>query len=98
LPELGGLISLDAKDPKPYIRAILYPARLIYTWDNLVVDSNDVAVGYLHKIQPPGLDLKPIDMALACRNGGCSAKDVFAFRTDLNRHCEAAISYISAHP
>ena len=98
LPELSHLISLDAKDRKPYIRAILYPARLIYTWDNLVVDSNDVAAAYLHKIQPPGLDLKPIDMALACRNGGCTAEDVFALRTNLNRHCDGAISYISAHP
>jgi predicted nucleotidyltransferase len=98
LPELSRLISLEAKDRKPYIRAILYAARLIYTWDNLVVDSNDVAVQYLHEIQPRGLNLKPIDMALACRNDRSTAEAVFALRTDLNRQCESAIKYISANP
>jgi predicted nucleotidyltransferase len=98
LPELSRLTSLEAKDRKPYIRAILYAARLIYTWDNLVIDSNDCAVEYLHQLQPSGLDLKPIDMALACRNGRCTAEDVFALRTDLNRQCESAVRYISANP
>jgi hypothetical protein len=68
---------------------------LIYTWDNLVVGSNDRAVEYLHKVQPPGLDLKPIDMALACRNETCTAEDVFALRTDLTRQCEVALAYIA---
>jgi hypothetical protein len=98
LPELSGLTNLEPKDRKPYIRAILYPARLIYTWDNLAVDSNDRAVEYLHEVQPPGLDLKPIDMALACRNEKCTAEDVFALRTDLNRQCDNAINYTSLAP
>ena len=97
LPELSRLTSLEAKDCKPYIRAVLYAARLIYTWDNLAVDSNDVAVAYLHRIKPPGLDLKSMDRALACRKGECNAEDVFALRTDLNRQCENAIRYISAN-
>jgi hypothetical protein len=95
LPELNRLTTLELKDRKPYIRAILYAARLIYTWDNLVVASNDRAVEYLHQVQPPGLDLRPIDMALACRNDKCTADDVFALRTDLIRLCESAMSYIS---
>lgn len=95
LPELNGLTRLEAKDRKPYIRAILYAARLIYTWDNLTVDSNDRAVAYLHQVQPPGLDLKPIDMALACRQEKCAAEDVFALSPDLVRQCESAIRYIS---
>jgi len=95
LPELNALVSLEPKDRKPYIRAILYAARLIYTWDNLTVDSNDRAVEYLHQVQPPGLDLKLIDMALSCRNENCTAEEVFALRTDLNRQCENAIDYIS---
>src|SRR5215510_1861810 len=44
LPQLNSLTRLEPKDRKPYIRAILYAARLIYTWDNLVVGSNDRAV------------------------------------------------------
>jgi hypothetical protein len=95
LPELNRLTTLELKDRKPYVRAILYAARLIYTWDNLVVASNDRAVEYLHQVQPPGLDLRPIDMALACRNDKCTADDVFALRTDLIRLCKSAMSYIS---
>jgi hypothetical protein len=97
LPELICLTTLEPKDRKPYIRAILYAARLIYTWDHLAVDSNDRAVEYLHQIQPRGLDLKPIDMALACRNEKCTAEDVFALHVDLNRQWESSISYISAN-
>jgi hypothetical protein len=97
LPELSRLTTLEPKDRKPYIRAILYAARLIYTWDNLTVDSNDRAVEYLHQVQPPGLDLKPIDMALVCRNEQCTAEDVFAQGTDLNRQCESTLSYISVN-
>ena len=95
LPELSSLTRLEPKDRKPYIRAILYAARLIYTWDNLAVDSNDRAVEYLHQVQPPRLDLKPIDMALACRDEKCTAEDVFALRPDLMRQCESAVKYIS---
>jgi hypothetical protein len=96
LPELSRLTELAPENRKPYIRAILYAARLIYSWDHLTMDSNDRAVEYLHRVQPPGLDLKPIDMALACRQEKCTADDVFALHTDLNRQCENAISYISA--
>ena len=98
LPGLNGLTELTPETRKPYIRAILYAARLIYSWDNLAMDSNDHAVRYLHQVQPPGLDLKPIDKALACRQEKCTADDVFALRTDLMRQCESAVSYISARP
>jgi len=73
-------------------------AHLIYTWGNLAVDFNDRAVEYLHQVQPPGLDLKPIDMALACRQEKFKAEDVFALRADFNCQCESAVSYISARP
>jgi len=95
IPELQTLTRLEAKDRKPYVRAILYAARLIYTWDKLAVDSNNGAVEYLHQVQPPGLDLKPIDLALACRQDRCTAEDVFALRTDLNSQFQSALSYIS---
>jgi hypothetical protein len=95
ITELQALTRLEAKDRKPYVRAILYAARLIFTWDKLAVDSNDRAVEYLHQIQPPGLDLESIDRALACRQGRCTAEDVFALGTDLNRQVHSAVSYIS---
>jgi hypothetical protein len=97
LPELNSLKELAPENRKPYMRAILYAARLIYSWDILAMESNDRAVEYLHQVQPTGLDLQPIDMALACRQGKCTADDVFALRTDLNKQCESATSYISAN-
>jgi hypothetical protein len=96
LPELMQLTSLAPENRKPYIRAILYAARLIFSWDNLAMESNDRAVAYLHAVEPPGLDLKPIDMALACRQERCTAQEVFALRPDLVRQCASALSYISA--
>lgn len=98
LPELSRLTTLEAKNRKPYIRAILYAARLIFTWDNLVVGSNDDAVAYLHRVKPAGLDLDPIDRALACRNGSCSAQDVFLSGVDLIGQSESALRYISSRP
>lgn len=97
LPGLSRLTTLEPEERKPYIRAVLYPARLIYTWDNLAVDSNDRAVEYLHQVHPHGLDLKSIDMALACRNNKCTAGDVFALRVDFNGQCESALNYISVN-
>ncbi|MGH7926434.1 MAG: hypothetical protein ACREQV_01385, partial [Candidatus Binatia bacterium] len=96
LPELSSLSGLEAHHRKPYIRTVLYPARLIYTWDNLAVDSNHRAVEYLHQVRPPGLDLKPIDLALACRQEKCPVEEVFALAPDLSDQFEAAIGYISA--
>jgi hypothetical protein len=98
LPELSALTELVPANRKPYIRAILYAGRLIYSWDNLAMESNDSAVEYLHEVKPEGLDLKPIDMALECRNGRCSADEVFALHTDLVGQCERAVCYISARP
>lgn len=96
IPELSRLRLLDDKDRKPYIRAILYPARLIYTWDKVIVGSNDRAVEYLHEVRPSGLDLQCIDKALACRRGECAAQDVFALRPDLEALAASAMKYIGA--
>jgi predicted nucleotidyltransferase len=93
--EFSQLNKLEPKDRKPYIRTILYPARLIYSWDNLAMDSNDRAVEYLRNVRPPGLDLIPIQAALACRREDCSAEEVFALGADLNRQLESTVSYIS---
>ena len=96
LAELGSLTRLETDQRKPYIRNVLYPARLIYTWDTLTVASNDRAVEYLHKVRPAGLDLEPIDRALACRQDKCPAEDVLVLAPDLNAQFEAAIKYLKA--
>ena len=94
LAELASLTRLQVDQHKPYIRNVLYPARLIYTWDKLAVDSNDSAVEYLHEVRPAGLDLEPIDRALVCRQGKCRAEDVLVLAPDLRAQFEAAIKYL----
>jgi predicted nucleotidyltransferase len=93
--ELSRLRQLAPENRKPYVRAILYPARLIFSWDNLAVDSNDRAVEYLREVRPAGLALLPIEKALACRQGECSAEELFLLNPDLNRQFAKTLSYIS---
>ncbi len=95
IDELRALKLLVPAQRKPYIRAILYPARLIYSWDCLSVDSNDRAVEYLGTIKLRGLDVQPIAQALECRRGHCTAEDVFSLRIDLDKQFHETMAYIS---
>jgi predicted nucleotidyltransferase len=88
---------LEPKDRKGYIRCLLYPARLIYTWDRLEIDSNDRAVAFLGEVKPAGLDLHPIEAALACRYDRTTPEEIFSQKIDLCRQFEATIAYISKH-
>ena len=88
------LRALEPRDRKPYIRCILYPARLIFSWDRLAVDSNDRAVEYLQEVKPAGLDLQPIELALGCRHDKVSAEEVFALRPDLDHQFVRTLSYL----
>lgn len=92
---LRELPRLEPKDRKPYVRCILYPARLIFSWDRLEVDSNDRAVDYLLKIEPAGLDLRPIELALACRHDKHSAEELFALKTDLEEQFLKTMAYVN---
>jgi hypothetical protein len=56
-----------AADRKPYLRALLYPARFLYSWSSGAIASNDVAVAFLSTCPVPGLDLEIIEAALRCR-------------------------------
>ncbi len=94
IDELRGLTVLTPAQRKPYIRTILYPARLIYSWDCLAVDSNDHAVDYLRKIKPAGLNLQPIALALECRRGHCAADDVLSLQVDLDQQFYKTMAYI----
>ncbi len=93
--ELSHLSELEPKDRKPYIRCLLYPARLIYTWDCLEINSNDRAVEYLREVKPSGLDLHPVELALECRYNRFTPEEIFSNKIDLNNQFDKAISYIS---
>jgi predicted nucleotidyltransferase len=95
--ELLGIAELKQENRKPFIRCLLYPARLIYTWDRLEIASNDRAVEYLEEIKPADLDLQPIRLALECRHERYTAEQIFARDVNLAAQFNAATSYIDKH-
>lgn len=93
--DLMKLSNLEPSHYKSYVRCILFPARLIYSWDCLTIHSNDVAVEHLRKVKPSGLDLSPFELALECRYGRSTPEEVFSKGVDLQKQFETTISYIS---
>ena len=76
----AALEALEPGEHKPYLRAHLYPARLIYSWDTGRMASNDAAVAYLTDTRPAGLDLGLIERALACRHAAADPDGLFSDR------------------
>ena len=93
--ELSRLEELEPKHYKPYVRSILYPARLIYSWDRLRITSNDTAVEFLREIKPPRLDLHVIELALECRYDRSTPEQIFSKKVNLENHLQNTISYVS---
>jgi hypothetical protein len=92
--ELSTLSELTQEKRKPYVRCLLYPARLIYSWDHFEIASNNRAVAYLHEIEPPGLDLRPIQLALECRHERYEVESIFSERVSLTEQFASATAYI----
>jgi hypothetical protein len=63
----AGLDTLGSDERKPYLRALLYPARFITNWMTGGMASNDDAVAFLNDRQVPGLDFNLVAAALQCR-------------------------------
>ena len=75
--------ALDDTTRKPYIRALLYPARFVYSWHTGLMASNDDAVAFLRQHRPDGLDLDLVDRALTCRLEARDPDALFAERGKL---------------
>ncbi|MCH8918512.1 MAG: hypothetical protein E2O90_07380 [Alphaproteobacteria bacterium] len=71
---------LAAADHKPYLRAHLYPARLVFSWMTGDVASNDTAVAYLSENAPHGLNVALIARALSCRHQAADPEHLFRER------------------
>jgi predicted nucleotidyltransferase len=80
---LSSLDELTARDHKRYLRALLYPARFLYSWETGRITSNDEAVAFLQRRAPAGLDLDIIGRALECRNSGNDSHELFGERGKL---------------
>lgn len=87
-------VALDPKDRKPYLRALLYPARFCYAYTTGRMGSNDDAVDFLRERPPAGLDIGSIDQALACRRAAADPDSLFALRAVLPAQVEACAALI----
>jgi predicted nucleotidyltransferase len=83
IARVTALSALDDTTRKTYIRALLYPARFLYSWHVGRMASNGDAVAFLHEQPPPGIDLDLIDRALACRRANRPSDELFAERGKL---------------
>jgi len=81
--------DIRTEDHKRYLRALLYPARFIFTWMTGGIASNDDAVTFLSEQAPAGLDVGLIERALACRRAGSDVRALVPARPILVRQVEA---------
>ena len=88
--------TLDAKDRKAFLRALLYPARFCFSYLTGDMASNDDAVVYLREQKPAGLDLTAIEQAMACRRAAADPDSLFPLRTALPDQVAACASLIAA--
>ena len=75
--------GLARSDHKLFIRTLLYPARLVYSWSTGRMASNDEAVAFAREHRPAGIDTEILTQALSCRQAGADPDALFALRTSL---------------
>jgi predicted nucleotidyltransferase len=88
--------QLDPKDRKPYLRALLYPARFCYAYMTGHMGSNDDAVDFLRQRAPSGLDTDSIEQSLQCRRDAADPDPLFALRSILPAQVEACGTLIAS--
>ena len=94
--EFAGAFALDAKDRKAYLRALLYPARLCFSYMTGQMASNDDAVVYLRQHLPMGLDLVSIERALQYRQAAADPDFLFDLRSRLPAQVDACAALLAA--
>jgi len=86
--------ALAPRDRKAYLRALLYPARLCFSWATGRMGGNDEAVAFLQEQRPAGLDVDLVARALECRHASADPDDLFPARDALPRQVEACEAFI----
>jgi hypothetical protein len=81
--------TLDPKDRKAYLRALLYPARFCLSYLSGQMGSNDDGVAFLREKHLAGLDLASIERALQCRQAAADPDSLFPARGILPSQVDA---------
>ena len=87
--------TLEPKDRKAYLRALLYPGRFCYSWMTGRMGSNDEAVAFLGKTRPTRLDVSLITRALQCRQADADPDSLFPARTTLPSQVDACAALVA---
>lgn len=86
---------LTPGDHKAYIRALLYPARLVYSWTTGQMASNDEAVVFTCEHRPPGLDTDLLTRALAYRQAAADPDALFPARAVLPDQVRSCTQFLT---
>ncbi|MBO0716401.1 MAG: nucleotidyltransferase domain-containing protein [Rhizobiales bacterium] len=86
---------LASGDHKAFIRTLLYPARLVYSWTTGRVASNDAAVAFTREHRPPGLNTDVLTQALALRQAGADPDALFPARAVLRDQVNSCIRFMA---
>ena len=86
--------TLDPKSRKTYLRTLLYPARLLYSYLTGQMSSNDDAVAFVSDRHPAGLDLRSIEQAMQCRRAAADPDSLFPLRAILPSQVEACAALL----
>jgi hypothetical protein len=78
----SSLSRLTIGDHKRYLRALLYPARFLYSWKTGAIGSNDEAVAFLQN-RTAEIDTDLVLRALRCRNQADDPQPLFVERSIL---------------
>lgn len=91
----AGADALTPLERKPYLRTLLYPARLCFSYVTGRMGSNDEAVAFLSDGAPAGLDVDLIARALQIRQADADPDPLFAERVRLPLQCEACAALMA---
>jgi hypothetical protein len=87
--------TLEPKDHKAYLKALLYPGRFCYSWMTGRIGSNDDAVAFLGEAQVAGLDVDLLASALRCRQSAADPDALFSARSVLPSQIDACAALLS---
>jgi hypothetical protein len=93
---LSFLSDLTAPERKPYLRALLYPARLLFSWESGKVASNDDAVAYVTGRKLVGSEADLLERALRCRNAEEDISRLFSERRRLRDLVRICVDHVRA--
>jgi predicted nucleotidyltransferase len=85
---------LPPGDHKVFIRTLLYPARLVYSWTTGRMASNDEAVAFTCEHRPPGMNTDVLTQALAYRQAGADPDALFPARAVLPDQVQSCSRFI----